>query len=220
VYGGLHGIVVDLQDLDDETHISNGLFFITIGHSSNVQFLGELVKRAEKVNSMNSTKADYKSYCSIKNSTVFLEDVYKYGTSVMTETDIKEQHPLLFTRTHEVVDTNSRRIAHSKLTEKLEEQYPGLLDRRRHDNKAFADGEVLADQYMVVEKDIYYGYSLTSHKSQGSTYAEAFVDENDFLKIKDKWNYRFGCTEKRTKERNQLRYVAYTRASKSLHIMQ
>lgn len=220
IYGGLHGLSVDLEDIDDGSNTSNNLFFITIGHRANLNFLNELVNRAEKVNSSNSTKADYKNYCSLKNSTVFLEDVYKHENSIMTETDMKERHPLLFVRTHEVLDTSSRRVLHSKLTEKIEEQYPGILERRRHDNKSFADGEVLADQYMVVEKDIYYGYAITSHKSQGSTYDRAFVDENDFLKIKNKWNYRFGCTEMRTKERNQLRYVAYTRASKFLHIMQ
>lgn len=219
VYSGMVGMIVDLEDVDDVEHTSRGLFFIKVGHSSNATFLNELVKRAEKVNCRGSTKNDYKNYCSLKNSAVFLEDVYKYDGKVMTETDIKELHPLLFTNTQEVIDSTSKCVIKSKLTEKIEAKYSDILDRRLHDNKAIADGEVLADQYMVVEKDIYYGYAITAHKSQGSTYENVFVDEQDFQKIRDKWNYRFGCIERRTKEKNQLRYVAYTRASKNLYIV-
>ena len=79
-------------------------------------------------------------------------------------------------------------------------------------------GKDFADQYMVCEKDVYYGYA-TAHKSQGSTYENVFVDNADFNKITNRWNYRFRMIENRFRERNQLLYVAYTRASKKLKIV-
>lgn len=53
----------------------------------------------------------------------------------------------------------------------------------------------------IIIKDLDYGYAITGHKSQGSTYSHAFVMEND---INDNWVL---------KERNQIKYVALTRPS-------
>ena len=53
----------------------------------------------------------------------------------------------------------------------------------------------------VIVKDLDYGYAITGHKSQGSTYSHVFVMEND---INDNWVI---------KERNQIKYVAMTRPS-------
>lgn len=218
-FTGLTGFLVDLEDLCDSTHISTNLFFIFVKHSSNKLFMKELVKRAEKVNRVRSTKNDYRLYCQLKNRAVFLEDVYMYANTVMTETNIRQLHPLLFTRVSEVINVANKGKIDSELTEKITEQYGELIEDRLSDNKTFADTEMLADRYMVVEKDIYYGYAITAHKSQGSTYDSVYVDENDFNKISNKWNYRMRVLENRYKERNQLRYVAYTRASKSLSIV-
>ena len=99
------------------------------------------------------------------------------------------------------------------------DHYGEIIEGRLIDNKPFADGEVFADQYMVVEKDIYYGYALTAHKSQGSTYDSVYVDEHDFKKISNKWNYKFRAVEQRFKERNQLKYVSYTRAATKLRVV-
>jgi hypothetical protein len=216
---GLVGDLVDIVDVDDPTHVSRELFFIDIQHSANSRFMLELVCRAEKVNQRYSKKTDYKKYCALKNRAIFLEDVYKYSNKVLTETSLKQLHPLLFTKVAEVIDTQHSSIALSELTDKLEEQYGDIVEGRLIDNKPFADAEVFADQYMVVEKDIYYGYAVTSHKSQGSTYGNVYVDENDFKKISNKWNYRLHAVENRCKERNQLKYVAYTRASENLKIV-
>ena len=49
------------------------------------------------------------------------------------------------------------------------------------------------------------------NKVQGSTYRVAFIDEPDFDKLRDRYNYNIGCEIKSTKEKNQLKYVAYTR---------
>ncbi|MCK9545013.1 MAG: AAA family ATPase [Novosphingobium sp.] len=51
----------------------------------------------------------------------------------------------------------------------------------------------------VIVKDLDYGYAITGHKSQGSTYSHVFVMEND---INSNWL---------VKERNQIKYVALTR---------
>lgn len=50
-----------------------------------------------------------------------------------------------------------------------------------------------------IKKDIDYGYALTVHKSQGSTYTYAFVDENDI------------DSRDNAPERNRLKYVAFSR---------
>lgn len=218
-YAGLAGDLVDLVDVVDNTNISRKLFFINVRHSCNSAFMSEFVKRAERVNRRMSTKDDYRKYCQLKNRAIFLEDVYKYAGKIMTETDFRQNQPLLFTKVADVIDVKRKTIAVSELTQKLGDNYGDIIEGRLIDNKPFADAEVFADQYMVVEKDIYYGYALTAHKSQGSTYDSVYVDENDFNKICNKWNYKLRAVEQRFKERNQLKYVAYTRASSKLRII-
>jgi len=59
----------------------------------------------------------------------------------------------------------------------------------------------------VIVKDLDYGYAITGHKSQGSTYSHVFVMEND---INDNWVL---------KERNQIKYVALTRPSMTATVL-
>lgn len=59
----------------------------------------------------------------------------------------------------------------------------------------------------TIVKDLDYGYAITGHKSQGSTYSHVFVMEND---INDNWVL---------KERNQIKYVALTRPSISATVL-
>jgi ATP-dependent exoDNAse (exonuclease V) alpha subunit len=54
-----------------------------------------------------------------------------------------------------------------------------------------------------------YSYCLTSHKSQGSTVKKVYVVERDLNRLT--WD---------DKQRNQLKYVAFTRASNKLNILQ
>ena len=59
----------------------------------------------------------------------------------------------------------------------------------------------------IIVKDLDYGYAITGHKSQGSTYSHVFVMEND---INNNWVL---------KERNQIKYVAFTRPSMTATVL-
>jgi ATP-dependent exoDNAse (exonuclease V) alpha subunit len=63
------------------------------------------------------------------------------------------------------------------------------------------------ETHNVIVKDLDYGYAITGHKSQGSTYSHVFVMEND---INDNWML---------KERNQIKYVALTRPSMTATVL-
>jgi ferredoxin-fold anticodon binding domain-containing protein len=218
-YEGLCGKLVDIVDMEDPSHVSRDLFFISITHSENAKFLTEFVRRAERVNMRGSTKNDFKNYCALKNRCIFLENIFKFGEAVLSETDMRQQHPLLFTKVSDVINTKTRAIAISELTKKLEDMYGEIVEGRLMDNKSFSDGETFSDAYMIVERDCYYGYCLTAHKCQGSTYDSAYVLEDDFRKISNRWNYRVRAVEQRHIERNQLRYVSYTRPREKLRIV-
>jgi len=58
-----------------------------------------------------------------------------------------------------------------------------------------------------ISKDFDYGYAITVHKSQGSTYTNVFVDEADI------------DTNKKHAERNKLKYVAFSRPTDVVHCL-
>jgi len=66
---------------------------------------------------------------------------------------------------------------------------------------------MLRNSVDVIVKDLDYGYAITGHKSQGSTYSHVFVLEND---MNANWVL---------KERNQIKYVALTRPSISATVL-
>ena len=59
----------------------------------------------------------------------------------------------------------------------------------------------------IISKDLDYGYAITAHKSQGSTYDYVFILEND---IDANTNIR---------ERNQIKYVSITRPKKIAYLL-
>ena len=56
-----------------------------------MKFLDELVKRAEKVNSKNSSKKDFMKYMDLKSQLFFREGVYKYREKMEKESSFKEK---------------------------------------------------------------------------------------------------------------------------------
>jgi exodeoxyribonuclease-5 len=76
----------------------------------------------------------------------------------------------------------------------------------------------------TVPKDIDYAYALTTHKSQGSTYENVYVDLNDTIygNTKDGNKYLIYNTDRNPyaiEFRNKLLYVALSRASKKAIIL-
>lgn len=216
-FRGLHGYINDLRIVETNI-VTRNLFFIEVAAEENHEFLSELIRRSDKVNAFGSTKVDYVHYNELKNRAVFMEDVYKYEGAIYKESDFKDTHILLFSKVVELIHDGA--LMPTKLVDKIQTAYPGLLERRLQDvRKPIGDSETLADQFKCIEKDIYYGYAITAHKSQGSTYQHVIVDENDFGRIQDRMNFKYGKLEKRTREKNQLRYVSYTRAKGELVIV-
>jgi len=73
----------------------------------------------------------------------------------------------------------------------------------------------------TVPKDIDYGYGLTIHKSQGSTYENVFIDMVDVTHYQDRKSMMYN-TDKNPyaiEFRNKLLYVALSRASKKATIL-
>lgn len=212
-YERLSGHLITLKS----TVISSNLFFINVNDENNNDFMNELIKRGEKINSAHSSKIDYMKYSNMKNRVIFMEDIYKYQNVIYSESEFKEKHSLLFTKITEVI--KDRQVLETLISEKINNLYEDIIYKRLLDDKIIADSETLADCYKVIEKDIYYGYAITCHKSQASTYERAIVDDPDIDKIRDRFNYKYNCLEKRTREKNQLRYVAYTRPKYELAII-
>ena len=213
----LSGKLIDLKIADSNIKI-NKLFFININNSNNNLFMNRLIELGEKINTHNSTKIDYRNYMELKNSVIFTEDIYKFENEIFTETSFKETHPLLSINVNEVIIDYEQK--ESALTMKINSAYPNIINIRINDKyKQLGDSETFADRYKVIERDIYYGYSITAHKSQASTYDSVIVDEPDFQKISNKWNNKYNKLESRVKEKNQIRYVSYTRAKKNLFMI-
>ena len=68
------------------------------------------------------------------------------------------------------------------------------------------------DRTVRYKKDLDYGFALTSHKSQGSTFDTAFVDVNDI--VYDRNGYPYTDAE----EVNRRLYVACSRCKNKLYL--
>jgi hypothetical protein len=196
-------------------------FFPTVGARENKATFSRLVALARKVNAPRSTKKDYAVYKSLKDKLFFLQDLYEFPTNsemFYTDSELKLKEPLLFTPVADLLDEKGAIIA-NELYENLKLIYGDLVDTRLADDKAVAESETFASSYCVLEKDLSYGYAYTAHKSQGGTVATVIVDENNFRKLCNRWNFRHQMMEDKMTERNQLKYVACTRASETLYIL-
>ena len=202
----------------DSSGNSTPLFFPDISKKENSPILTKLKQLGDKVNSKNSTKQDYGMYMSLKRQLYFIYNIYHVNGKIINETRMKEAHPMLFDNLSSYIN-QQRKIIKSEKTDKLLEDYETILTDRIEDDKPIGENERLCDRYQIIEKDVDYGYALTIHKSQGSTYERIFLDELDLEKIKDKWNSYESAMENGTKERNQLMYVGYTRPTHILYVL-
>lgn len=238
ILGIAEGIIVVLREMLRGTDCeiipgrSTTVFFPDIYNESNYQILQELVNRADKVNRYGSSMEDFKDYQHIKEQMLFMDSLYKINGEIMGEADFKRQHPLLNTRITELVQEEfilddkgepkgSKRILNNenKLYEEINTRYPNLIKNRAKDMNVLGDSEELKDIYKILNHDLRYGFAITAHKAQSSTYNTVFIDETDFDKISDRWNYKLNKPIRGTKERNQLKYVAYSRASHNVVVL-
>ena len=166
-----------------------------------IEFLWEL---SEGVNKKYSKTTDFVKYSKLKEKLFFIHNVYKFNDDFYLEHELKNKHPLLFKN---VLKT----VKNEELLEPFMESYEDVYYTRMEDNKSIAPNELFVDRYQMINKDFDFGYSITSHKSQGSTYDTCFVDENDFEKLRNEFNHKHKCLEYKTKEKNQLKYVSFTR---------
>lgn len=219
IYRGIQGHFLTIKETDSD--LVSEIFMPDISAESNQKMLKDLVSRAEKVNKKKSTKDDFKRYCRLKNQLTFMENVYKMGDDIMGEGEFRNANPLMFRGVNEMIvdcGDGDREILDNKLTKDISEKYGEILIDRMDDDKSLAGGEKLCDQFCVIERDIDYGMCITAHKSQGSNYTKVFVDEADFDKLKNSWNYAIGSRVETTRERTQLKYVAFTRPTSEVHV--
>jgi hypothetical protein len=105
-----------------------------------------------------------------------------------------------------------RSIRKHFLYEQIASLYPNLVEERMMSYHMLSDSEELGDRFLFIDKDIDFGYAITSHKAQASTYNRVYINDADIAKIRDRWNYEYNGWYRGSKERNQLKYVAVTRA--------
>lgn len=218
-YHGLSGLELQLMPLPGvKGQPLLKIYTPDLEDDCNSEVISKLVELANKVNSWGSTKRDYVFYKGLKSQMFFLEPLYHYRGCNYAEREFKTAHPLLNRATIECISA-ARIMTELPHVGEIISLYPELLEGRRSDNKEIIATELLSDIYKVVDKDIDYGYAITAHKSQGSTYTTVFLDEANFNILRDGWSTKHNCPIDRVSERDRLKYVGVTRASKCVHIV-
>ena len=62
-------------------------------------------------------------------------------------------------------------------------------------------------------------YALHQYCPESHTYDVVYVDHQDFNKLQNRWNFKYQMEENRSKEKNQLLYVAVSRARHDLFVI-
>lgn len=215
-WSGLHGKIVEIEELHNrDTSWTIGdtvrpIFIPDLNEEANNPMMLHLITLSKRVNRKGSTKADFRNYICLKSELVFMDDLYLYNNAIYTKHEFQTMHPLLFGHTEVLRDTDTGIAVNQK--------YKGLLSARLEDDKEISASEQLADQFQILERDMSYGYAITSHKSQASTYHTVFMDEKDFNILKDRRDKRTGLVQRNSVERDQMKYVSVTRPSNVLYV--
>lgn len=145
-----------------------------------------------------------KNYNLLKSKMVFMEDIYLFRDKIFTYDTLIKSHPGLRIKLKNLkYKDNAWAI----------KKYLDVIEDRESSNIPTYSDERLHDILKISCKDIDYGYSITIHKSQGSTYHTVFIDEQDIEdNIQDtSMNYKHNKIQNNIFEKNRLKYVAYSR---------
>ena len=138
--------------------------------------------------------------------TVSVQDVKLMGTTLeYYKTDVKFHNYFtgqLQSKTINILHENSA-ADYKRLCDKLR----SLAKKHTPGTEMARKGWVAFYQFQKVFADVKYNYAITAHKSQGSTYDNVILVENDI-------NFN-----RRIVERNRIKYTAASRPSKNLHII-
>ena len=138
----------------------------------------------------------------------YYKDFEEYNNDVITADislkvyELKVKYKSLETDTY---FTNTLYVIH----EDSIDDYNALLNKIRNEALRSKNKKKWVLYYNILKwnADIAYNYAITAHKSQGSTYENVMVLDNDI------------DMNNKIVERNRIRYTAYTRASKRLFIV-
>lgn len=155
-----------------------------------------------------------------KKSLPFYAEVEGYDLKLLDTVEAKNAGDLSVIKHVFLIDPNYSDAQLTRLAYTIEKMRLDAVNAKTGYSKKtyWASWYKLKDSFITM-KDMYYqgrgikkmtinyGYSITTHKSQGSTYDNVFVDMKNILACPDK------------NELRQMQYVALSRASKMVHLL-
>lgn len=170
--------------------------FSVINYSANI-----LQKVRPIVNKINKlTDASYK---------VWKMNVVRLSDNSSLE-NINKEYTIYVTHAHskEILEDNTQRISGliKSLTNSFQSDYPSNIDVLE---KLFLKPmwNYWYNTFMAPYADVIFGYSITTHKSQGSTFNDVFIDVKDILQNKNE------------NELKRCIYTSHSRCSNELHLL-
>jgi hypothetical protein len=187
--------------------VESKIFIVDI-NADNKVFIAYMIELTNIINTKKASKQEYFIYKNIRKTIFFMDDIYVYDDEIYNLWTFKKQHELLFKH----IDLTS--------SSDIQTLYPGLYSDIIALNNNKMNNDLFSDRYKVIDKDLYYSYAITIHKSQGSTYDHVFADVNLIQNIQSyKWNTKWRLYQNNIRYKNQLLYVACSRPSKTLYVI-
>ena len=173
--------------------------------------------------------ADYKV---VERSELMTDTKGIQGYKVLLENTFDGSTTRVFIVSRTPDNLNNYRIKLAQLADEAKKNRPIIGGRAWLPYFRFKESYVLfgditdEEGNVAVTGDINYGYAITAHKSQGSTYKTVFIDENNLNKY-DQWSEQKHMIERKRKklppltkedvdtERNKIKYVALSRPSQN-----